>query len=151
MIFRTDKIILMITDDVLYTFGKYIQDTRGKHEAGGILLGQIRDNYVYLVRASIPNSYDKSARFGFQRDKRAAQLIVEHEFANSNGKTIYIGEWHTHPENFPEPSGQDMAMIIGQFKLNKNIEPYIFLAIQGIKELRLWFYDGRQFIKMKKD
>jgi proteasome lid subunit RPN8/RPN11 len=33
------------------------------------------------------------------------------EYANSDGKTQYIGEWHTHPQITPEASEMDLASL----------------------------------------
>ncbi|MGZ3862490.1 MAG: Mov34/MPN/PAD-1 family protein [Bacteroidia bacterium] len=149
MVYSSDKFTLTIHKDVLSIFESYIQDTYKKNESGGILLGQLKDNQVYLIRASVPNKFDKASRHNFERDKIIAQIIVDNEFANSNGKTIYIGEWHTHPEDKPLPSGQDERMIKDQLKLNKNIEPYLFMIIQGIKSLYVGIYDGKKLTEMK--
>ena len=149
MVYSSDKFNLTITDDVLNIFKSYIQDTKEKKESGGILLAQIKKNHVYLIRASVPNSFDKQTRCSFERNKDIAQIIVNYEFINSNDKTIYVGEWHTHPEDYPSPSGQDERMIEGQLKLNKDIEPYLFIIIQGIKGLYVGLYDGKELKQMK--
>lgn len=46
---------------------------------------------------------------------------------NSGQKTIYIGEWHTHPENYPNPSGVDNKMIVQQYFKNRINEPFLIL------------------------
>jgi len=148
MEYKSNRFSLIISNDVLLIFQNYIQNTKSKNESGGILLGQVKDNNVYLMRASIPNSFDKSSRYSFERNKVIAQIIVDYEFANSLGKTIYIGEWHSHPENYPTPSEQDERMIKNQLKLNKNIEPYLFLIIQGIKGIYVGVYDGKNLTEM---
>lgn len=148
-VFKSSAFTLNISADVLNIFNEYIQDTKTKNESGGILLGQIKDNAIYLIKASIPNVMDIASRYSFERNKIIAQVIVDYEFVNSNKKTIYIGEWHTHPEDFPTPSGQDKKMIAGQLKLNKNIEPNLFIIIQGIKGLYVGIHDGKKLTQME--
>lgn len=148
-VFTSNILNLEITDEVLGVFGTYIQDTRKKNESGGILLGQIKNETVYLLKVTVPNIFDRSSRTSFEREKRVAQIIADYEFVNSGNKTIYVGEWHTHPEDYPTPSGPDIRMIKDQLKTSKNLEPYIFLIIQGIKGLYVAIFDGKEMIEMK--
>lgn len=128
----------------------YIQDTKKKNEAGGIILGEVReDGSVYVNNISIPNIFDKANRYNFERDLTAAQIIVNHEFANSGRQCIYLGEWHTHPERKPKASGQDKWMIKDQFEKGVLNEPFILLVIQGIKERYVALYNGRKLRKAK--
>ena len=122
-----------------------MQDTKQKKESGGILLGQVVDKTIYITKVSTPNRFDKSGRYKFVRNKKAAQIIIDHEFINSNGKTIYLGEWHTHPENKPSPSNIDIKMLSQQFKKNKINEEYLLLIIRGLQQIYIAFYDGNKF------
>ena len=99
--------IIHIDDGVLSLLDSYKQTKKRDNESGGILLGQVRGKHVYVLRISIPGYPDKATKTSFTRDKKKAQLVIDHEFANSGGKTIYLGEWHTHPEQIPTPSGTD--------------------------------------------
>lgn len=147
-IFKSDKIKLILNDGVLDIFQGYIQNTPSKNEAGGILLGQIKDDYIYIIRSTIPNKFDKATRYSFTRNKEMAQIIADFEYINSDQRTIYIGEWHTHPEDMPSPSGQDMRMIEEQYKKGKNLYPFIFLIIQGRVGLFVSVYNGNELVKM---
>ena len=119
-------------ESVLNIFDKFVQNTNYKKEAGGILLGQVSNKSIYIIKASVPNRFDIATRYSFHRDKNIAQIIVNHEFYNSMGKTIYLGEWHTHPEDYASPSSQDIKMIKGQMKLGKLNESFALLVIRGI-------------------
>lgn len=124
---------IYITDHVLNLLSSYKQLRSKTHESGGILLGQIKDDCIYILKASTPSKEDKSSRTTFDRSLQKAQIIIDYEFENSNQKTIYLGEWHTHPENFPKPSKIDIKMIISQLKENKLNEPFVICIIQGRK------------------
>ncbi|HEX8547724.1 MAG TPA: Mov34/MPN/PAD-1 family protein, partial [Cytophagaceae bacterium] len=121
-----------ISDSVIDILCRYKQDTHNASEAGGILLGIVtmENNYI-ITKASLPNKFDKSTRRTFERDKDIAQIIINHEFSNSHGKTIYLGEWHTHPEPIPTPSAQDIKMIKEQFLNNRLNASNLFLVIIG--------------------
>lgn len=144
---------IIIADNVQAIFKSHIQYKEKFNESGGILLGQVKDNVIYILKASTPNEFDKSARFSFVRSKSAAQIIVNYEFENSEGKTIYLGEWHTHPEKKPKPSNQDIKMIEAQFRLGILNEDFILLMIQGIGMLYICVYIGgnRHTVLLKND
>lgn len=136
---------IVIADNVQAICNRHIQYKKTLNESGGILLGQVKDNVIYILKASIPNEFDKSSRFSFVRNKSVAQLITNYEFENSEGKTVYLGEWHTHPEKRPSPSNQDIKMIEGQFRLGILNENFILLMIQGIEMLYICMYiDGNR-------
>ncbi|HEY5125283.1 MAG TPA: Mov34/MPN/PAD-1 family protein, partial [Ignavibacteria bacterium] len=120
------------------------QDTIDKNEAGGILLGQINRDCILITRASVPNKKEKSDRYNFVRNKTKAQIIIDYEFVNSGSKTIYLGEWHTHPFNIANPSRVDIEMIKEQFKNNIIQTDFLMLVILGIKKDYIGIYNGKK-------
>jgi len=134
-----------ISETVIEIFEKFKQKNKKDNESGGILIGQIKDDEIFILKASIPNKFDKASRYYFECNKDAAQIIINYEFYNSGRKSIYIGEWHTHPENTPTPSSIDKRMIKEQFKKNKLNEPFLILIIQGLEDIYVSLYDGKKF------
>lgn len=122
---------IFFTNDVLRLLAGFIQVKQGQHEAGGILLGQVKEKDIYITRISFPSIRDKSSRYSFKRSKTNAQAIIDYEFLNSGKRTIYLGEWHTHPEKLPTPSNVDRKMIKDQFSKNLLNEPFLIQYIQG--------------------
>jgi integrative and conjugative element protein (TIGR02256 family) len=146
MMLKRDKYTIHISDEVLSILNKYKQD-KNQNESGGIILGSVhKDNHIYISKISEPNALDKSSRCGFERDKKTAQIIVDAEFYESDGKVIYLGEWHTHPEKNPTPSFVDIRMIKQQYKVNKINENFLILLIQGTGSLYVSVYNGNQII-----
>lgn len=133
---------IVIARSVLDRIEKFKQTTKKAPESGGILLGQVTDKKVFILKVSTPNKFDKSSRYTFDCNKDAAQIIIDYEFINSGQKTIYLGEWHTHPEDYPNPSGVDKRMINNQYFKNKLNEPFLILIIQGLKGLYSAIFDG---------
>lgn len=142
-IIRNNKSIV-ISDSVIKIFESFKQLGKLDNESGGVLLGQNKNKGIYILKASTPNKFDKSSRYSFECDKDAAQIVMDFEFQNSNNNTIYIGEWHTHPEKNPTPSSRDKNMIKTQFIKNKLNEPYLILIIQGIEDLFVALWDGKK-------
>jgi hypothetical protein len=75
---------IFLTDSVINIFEQF-RSLHRRHESGGIVLGQVdkTERRILVSRASIPNELDKSAKYNFHRDMRAARQIVEYEFYNS--------------------------------------------------------------------
>ncbi len=139
-----DKYRIHILDSVLNILQSHKQTRRKSSESGGILLGQLSGDNIYIMKASTSSFYDKASRASFERDKRIAQGIIDYEFINSNRKTIYLGEWHTHAEKRPSPSGVDLQMIFDQFRENELNEPFLILIIQGQKGLFVGLVDRNE-------
>ncbi len=135
---------IFISESVIELFEIFKQNNTKDNESGGVLIGQVKADNIYILKASTPNKFDKSSRYSFECDKDAAQIVMDFEFYNSNNKSIYIGEWHTHPENHPTPSRKDIKMIKNQFKKNKLNEPLLILIIQGTERLYVGLYDGNK-------
>lgn len=137
---------IIISDSVISILERYKQLKKTDKEAGGIIIGQIKEDEIYVMKISTPNLFDRSSRYRFECDKDAAQIIIDYEFYNSGGKSIYLGEWHTHPERIPTPSSVDKKMIERQYKKNILNEPFLLLLIQGAEKTYLAMCDGKKLI-----
>lgn len=140
---------IIIARSVLNLIERFKQTNTKDNESGGILLGQVTEKEVYILKVTSPNKFDRASRYSFDCNKDAAQVIINYEFLNSGQKTIYIGEWHTHPENYPNPSGVDKRMIDNQYFKNKLNEPFLILIIQGLKGLYVAIFDGKKLEETK--
>lgn len=94
---------------VLETIGHFRQDTKNKSEAGGILLGFRRGPHLHVVEATTPTNRDRRSRTGFERSAEIHRHIAMCRWQDTGGTMDYLGEWHTHPEANPSPSGIDLA------------------------------------------
>lgn len=126
---------LILSPEVLKILDKHIQRKLYDPESGGIILGKIVSNNIQVDRLSVPTELDKCSRLNFERHRLSAQIIINYEYANSYGQVSYLGEWHTHPEDHPSPSGTDIKMIKQQFTQNKINTDFLILLIQGRKSL----------------
>jgi integrative and conjugative element protein (TIGR02256 family) len=80
-------------------------------EAGGVLLGRVilEQPDVLVDAVSQPSAADRRGRFNFFRARAPTQAAINAAHAASGGERIYLGEWHTHPEDHPSPSRVDLA------------------------------------------
>ena len=118
---------------------RYTQDAPEKTEAGGVLLGRhiLETNDIIVDRITEPMLGDRRSRFRFFRARRRHQDVIDQVWRESNGTCTYLGEWHTHPEATPTPSGRDYRTWQRKLWHDQFTEP-IFFVIAGTEETRVW-------------
>lgn len=100
---------MLLEPAVLETISRFRQDAKNKPEAGGILLGFRRGPHLHVVEATTPTQHDRRWRTGFERSEMPHQRTALDRWYVSGGTMDYLGEWHTHPQPEPTPSGVDIA------------------------------------------
>ncbi|MFE2541000.1 Mov34/MPN/PAD-1 family protein [Actinacidiphila glaucinigra] len=76
-------------------------------ETGGILLGHHTHDHAVIHHAGTPGPAAVRTPTYFLRDLAHAQALAGTAFAHD--RSIWIGEWHTHPTGAPIPSERDTA------------------------------------------
>lgn len=110
--------ILEIQHEVISHMGRHRQVKRGAREAGGQLFGTVTPDTVRVLSATGPYHGDERSRYRYRSAPKAAQLAIRKEARLGR---VYLGEWHTHAEAEPRPSGFDvdvMDTILRRSKLN---------------------------------
>ncbi len=80
----------------------------GEIETGGVLIGFISGNTIFVEKASNGGKNAIHEELYFKADPNYIDMFIDMEVANSNGQFRYLGEWHTHPEVMPSPSVIDI-------------------------------------------
>lgn len=101
------RVLIHLAEPVLAVFKRHIQEQPSDCEAGGLLLGTVHGSNIAVVEATIPTFWDKRFRFLFERAPFGHSSIAKARWKASGGTVRYIGEWHTHPQDFPLPSRID--------------------------------------------
>ncbi|WP_454690197.1 Mov34/MPN/PAD-1 family protein [Achromobacter aloeverae] len=102
-----DLLLLNFSDEVLKVFQSYVQ-TGSRPESGGILLGTVHDRGILVTKATRPSRFDLKFPYLFDRAPFGHRAIARRQWQISKGTVRYIGEWHTHPQDKPYPSGLDL-------------------------------------------
>lgn len=131
---------LRVYSPAIKTFRKYKPKKNGL-ESGGILLGYVYKKYDEIIKATIPNRLDYQRSFSFIRSKIPAQRKINISWEKSKGCLIYLGEWHTHNDVEPKPSGTDREMIEKTFRETKMEIDFLYLIIIGLNST---YWIGRQ-------
>ncbi len=109
-------------------------------EAGGVLLGRYikGSNDIVVDLVTTPLERDVRSRYRFTRCDPGHQSTVEQLWKESSGTTNYLGEWHTHPEEYPTPSSEDSKNTRRILTLAEYDSESLFFAILGTRCFRVW-------------
>lgn len=131
---------LVIQDAVLEVFAKHAQTNIFMPESGGILLGYVREPHLEVLEATEPMHWDKRSRCLFDRSAQGHNDWAQRRWAESGGLIRYFGEWHTHPEDYPTPSGVDKSGWIKLARQRLDKRP-ILAIIVGRKGMHIELID----------
>lgn len=98
--------ILPATVEVL---SRYVQNNPEDPESGGLLLGTVHGEHLIVEQATAPTIWDIRLRTFFHRHARGHAMLALERWRATRGTVRYLGEWHTHPEDHPIPSGLDRS------------------------------------------
>lgn len=101
--------LLHFSAGTLQTFSQHIQGNDADCEAGGLLLGSVHGGHLLIEQATVPTAWDKRFRYLFERMPFGHEAIALSRWTATQGIVRYLGEWHTHPEDHPHPSGLDRS------------------------------------------
>lgn len=128
-----------LSADALTHMHGYRQTSTRATEAGGQLFGIITPELIQVSRATGPYPADERSRYRYRSNPAAAQRAIQKQ---SQAGLLYLGEWHTHAEDYPDASGLDdeaMRLLLARSQLNSNA---LLMLIVGRKttvdSLALW-------------
>lgn len=106
--FGPSDALLLIEPQVLQRLVTFKQLDTSEPEAGGILLGFRRAHHTHVSDVTVPTKHEVRRRFSFFRNATDHQRVATRRWKQSGETMDYVGEWHTHPEDDPCPSGVDL-------------------------------------------
>lgn len=142
---------LKIDQEALQRMLMFRQCEKSALEAGGVLLGRFISNSkdIIIDKVSIPMKGDKRERFRFFRSEGSHQRIIRETWGESAGKCNYLGEWHTHPEDYPTPSRIDKENWKALLSKGFFSSLYLYFVIVGREETRVW-EGNKRTLKIKR-
>lgn len=131
---------LKISSEALESFSQYRQDESSKKEAGGLLLGRYikNSNNIIIDKTTVPYHKDIRRRYFFHKKDLQHQRVIDQEWKVSDGTCNYLGEWHTHPENIPNPSKVDIDGWREKLSNDSFDHHSLYFIIIGIEEIKAW-------------
>lgn len=136
---QADGSRIKLTAEVLARLQAYAQHAPDAPEAGGVLLGRylLESNDVVVDDLTEPMPGDQRGRFFFHRAQVAHQQAIEKAWRASGGTRTYLGEWHTHPEPYPTPSGTDRRDWRRKLRHDQYFARLLFLLV-GTSKIQGW-------------
>jgi integrative and conjugative element protein (TIGR02256 family) len=120
--------------------------TFGTIETGGVLMGHLTNGTLYIEKASDPGPKAIHELTYFRADANYIDMYIDMEWANSNGKNMYLGEWHTHPQTFPDPSPTDTTSLA---EIAQTSEEYALLLILGAVDFSKELFSKQHILLLK--
>jgi integrative and conjugative element protein (TIGR02256 family) len=100
----TSEQSLVLTDPVVDHLRRHRQLRWYQGEAGGQLFAHFNSNRILVEEATGPRRTDRRTRTSYVPDRRAEQVEILDRHARG---LHYVGDWHTHPEQYSCPSSRD--------------------------------------------
>lgn len=124
--------LILVRTAVLGQMHTYRQTCSDHLEAGGVLLGSLRGPHIDVVACTVPLPSDRRGRYVFERLDSGHVIAVKEVMKASKGTIGYVGEWHTHPEPFPAPSGQDLTNWVDLLHRTKQVLAMVIVGTEGL-------------------
>ena len=119
---------LILSDAVLAHIESRRQLTPGSTEAGGQLFARIDGSCIIIERATGPRLSDRRSPFSFIPNRIAERREIKRLFKEG---LHYAGDWHTHPERRPKPSGTDAGSFRDMFRKSRHQLAGFVMVIVG--------------------
>ena len=126
MILLENGLLVVVADTAVETIKRFTRPPETALEAGGILLGRYRGPHIEVTDCTVPLPKDRRTQYGFVRQDLGHQARAE-SIWQASGHTIgFVGEWHSHPEDHPQPSYADTSTWAAILRKREN-RKFIFL------------------------
>ena len=140
---------VFVAEAVVNTWRKNKQTKINQSEMCGVLIGATsRDKktiWVESVTSALP--LDVRYRYNFVMKDPGHQVTIDNAHHTSGGTEIYLGTWHTHPENYPNPSTVDTVDWKKCMRRNRS-RPLVFVIV-GILETRIFCSNSGKFRRLQ--
>lgn len=122
---------LVICPSVLQHFHNHQQKSFSAAEVGGQLFAEFQQRRICVTVATGPASEDKRGRYWFVPNQKRQNTEIQNLFKRG---LHFVGDWHTHPEPTPSPSGTDLNSMQDCFKKSRHQLKSFVMIIVGQAE-----------------
>lgn len=148
--FESGGPFVLITDEAIASMIRHRQKSLNDKEAGGQLFAKFEGDNAIIVEATEPKPFDKRSRYGFIPSQWLQRQEIKSKY--KQGKH-FVGDWHTHPQPLPSPSGDDKESMIDCFRKSRHELKAFLMVIVGSAEppenLYVCLVDGSGIAKLK--
>lgn len=141
IVFKENKtgITIIFSPEIIKHFYQHRQ-IRRHYEVGGQLFARfLSTGEVQIDKITGPRKTDSKLRNFFKPNKHIEQQEINSLFRDGYH---YVGDWHTHSENYPTPSSADLHNIGNIFRKSRHSLSHFLLVIVGRAEAPEGLYVG---------
>lgn len=131
--------VVEFSGSVLERFDRHRQLRFWQTEAGGQLFAEFRPRLISVVVATGPRPGDLRTPFSYVPNREAERSEI---VALRSEGLHYVGDWHTHPQVIPQPSGRDIRTAKSTVKKSKLVLSGIVMVIVGREAFPRGLYVG---------
>ncbi len=102
-----DDLIIELPETIFQEIQLHV-DKLYPNECGGVFVGNIKDDVTARIDKMVLPKKTRSTPVYFVRLTSFINRWLLNIFKKYNGEVIYLGEWHSHPNGTPFPSGTDL-------------------------------------------
>ncbi len=140
---------LCFEETVWKRFVQYQKEGDFSLENGGILIGVLNpaENQIIITDCTEATETDKRSRYRFFRSENFHQQIMDELWESSEHSKTYLGEWHSHDENIPNPSSFDIDEWKRITRRAHNSSNLFFIVV-GKDEIGIWTIKNKHINKL---
>lgn len=118
---------IIISQAAIDVMVQYRQIDHHHREAGGQLFAQFLGADANIMEATRPKLLDRRSRHRFEPNR----WLQQREIRNRHSKGLhFVGDWHTHPENTPRPSREDIESVLECFTLSiHELQAFVMIIV----------------------
>ncbi len=91
------------------------------------MFARIEDGEITIVEVTGPRPTDRRTRTTYLPDRKAERAEIDDRYARG---LHFVGDWHTHPDGHPRPSGSDLESMKECFnKSTHNLNGFLLLIV----------------------
>lgn len=139
-------VTIIVSDLVADTFKRYVQSAKDFERGGQLFVDLTMSDGLWLVEASSPHPDDTAGVdwLHLNQERCTAEII------NANQRELrLVGYWHTHPENIPTISPQDVMSFRNFSAVNSTYLQNPLVVVVGRRSVNAWIVTKAHIEKAK--
>ena len=125
--YKYDEVVISISDRALAALSNNTQ-VSDKPETGGLIFGRRSETRIIVEECVVIKVVKKQSRAAFWPCNKEELRVIR--MLKKSGLN-YLGDWHTHPQEIPTPSFEDICSMKKSFKESIHRLPFFLLIVVG--------------------
>ncbi len=111
-------------------------EKRIPYETGGIIAGELTGKSQWMItHITMPGAKSTHNRFSYKPDYEHDENEIAKIYRETNCNSVYLGDWHSHPNSSPYMSEKDKNVLEAIAKSKEARMPHPIMLILGTSPL----------------